>query len=45
VFEVAQNSKALLMLSGSVDAKNTYVFGVLPCSADKNIGKSFAYWE
>jgi hypothetical protein len=26
VFEVAQNSKALLMLSGSVDAKNTYVF-------------------
>jgi hypothetical protein len=33
------------MLSGSVDAKNAYVFEVLPRSADKGIGKSFAYWE
>lgn len=45
VFEVAQNSRALLMLSGSVDAKNTYVFEVLPRAADKSIGKSLGYWS
>ena len=45
VFEVAQNSGSLLMLSGSVDAKNTYVFEVLPRSADKSIGKSIGNWS
>jgi len=45
VLEAESNSDALLLASGSVDQKNTYVFQVLPWAAIESLAQGISYWS
>ena len=45
VLKVQGSPFALLMATGSVDAKNTYVFEVRPDSVSESIAKLLSYWS
>jgi hypothetical protein len=45
IVETNGNPYALLLTSGSVDQRNTYVFEVLPRGAMEGVGKSLGYWS
>ncbi len=43
--EAASNAEALLLASGSVDQRNTYVFQVMPWVASESLAQSISYWS
>ena len=45
ILEVQGPSRSLLLASGSVDAKNTYVFQVFPHGVQESAAKSISYWS
>jgi hypothetical protein len=45
VLDVQGPARGLLIASGSVDQKNTYVFEVTPTTVHESIAKSFSYWS
>lgn len=45
VFDVQGPTRGLLMTSGSVDQKNTYVFEVRPVGLGESNAKSLGYWS
>jgi hypothetical protein len=45
ILEAAGNPRALLLASGSVDQKNTYVFQVLPRGVKESNAKAISYWS
>jgi len=45
VLDVEAKPGNVLMASGSVDQKNTYVFEVIPQATLESIGKSLSYWS
>lgn len=45
ILEAQGPSRSLLLASGSVDIKNTYVFQVLPRGIQESAAKSISYWS
>lgn len=45
ILEAQGPSRSLLLASGSVDAKNTYVFQVFPHGVQDSAAKSISYWS
>ncbi len=45
VLETAGPPHALVIASGSVDQKNTYVFAVAPSAVKESVAKSLSYWS
>ena len=45
ILEAQGPSRSLLLASGSVDAKNTYVFQVFPHGVQESAAKSISYWS
>ncbi|MGB8476679.1 MAG: hypothetical protein WCE61_21570 [Candidatus Acidiferrum sp.] len=45
ILEAQGPSRSLLLASGSVDAKNTYVFQVLPRGVQESAAKSISHWS
>jgi hypothetical protein len=45
VLDTQGPSGGLMMASGSVDRKNTYVFEVMPRSVSESVSKSLSYWS
>lgn len=45
ILEAESNADALLLASGSVDQKNTYVFQVLPRAASESLAQIVSYWS
>ena len=45
VLDLQGPPRGLLMASGSVDQKNTYVFGVVASGTHEGIAKSLSYWS
>lgn len=45
VLDLQGPPRGLLLASGSVDEKNTYVFEVMPTTVHEGVAKSFSYWS
>jgi Bacterial Ig-like domain (group 2) len=45
VIDTAGKSRALLMATGSVDQRNTYVFEVFPTAVVESVAKTLSYWS
>jgi hypothetical protein len=45
VLDLQGPPRSLLMANGSVDQKNTYVFGVVASGIGEGMGRSIAYWS
>lgn len=45
ILEARGSSRSLLLASGSIDPKNTYVFQVLPRGVQESAAKTISYWS